>query len=469
MKRLKRIGILAAVLAVLCIATALLTLFEEKQEQILASDTVIFTLSPDSVQSLRWQYDDGQLSFQKTDDGWRYDGDSAFPVSTDKINGILERFQSFGAQFIISHVEDYGQYGLDEPECTVELKTDSKTYTIRLGTFSLLDQQRYVDIGDGNVYLVSDDPMDSLYTSLSDMIAHDSLPSLSYVTGLQFSGSHNYSIARNEENDLSYSADDIWFTERNSKSVPLNTAAVTQYLNTVASLDLLEYVTYAATETELESFGLNDPELTVALNYSYENSDGSTTAETVKLHISQNPAEKLAAQQADEDSAPTVTKYVRLGDSPIVYILDDVDYGILAAAGYNDLRHGELFWGDTEQITKMEILLEGETHLLTSTPGEGEDALRTWSFSGEDVDASGVLSALSALTAESFTDAKPSGKEEIQLTLTLDSQTVPTVTIHLFRQDGAVCLAQLDGQTVSYVSRSAAVSLIEAIQSIVLR
>ena len=79
-----------------------------------------------------------------------------------------------------------------------------------------------------------------------------------------------------------------------------------------------------------------------------------------------------------------------------------------------------------------------------------------------------VQNKLEALHSESFTEETPTQKKEIGLTLHLDSQTHPTVQIDLYRYDGTHCLAAIDGTSVSLVSRSNVVALIEAIHTIVL-
>lgn len=61
-----------------------------------------------------------------------------------------------------------------------------------------------------------------------------------------------------------------------------------------------------------------------------------------------------------------------------------------------------------------------------------------------------------------------SQKEEISLTVCLDNESYPQVSIALYRYDGAYCLAVVDGQPVSLVARTAVVSLIEAVHAIVL-
>ena len=57
-------------------------------------------------------------------------------------------------------VTDYAQYGLDDPEAVLHLATEERSYDIKMGAFSKMDEQRYIDIGDGNVYLVGEDPID---------------------------------------------------------------------------------------------------------------------------------------------------------------------------------------------------------------------------------------------------------------------------------------------------------------------
>ena len=84
MKRYKKIVILLGVLAVCCIAAFLALHYQEEQEQIRNSEEIILQISPDSVQTLSWEYEeDGEevsLAFHKTDGVWYYDEDEAFPV-----------------------------------------------------------------------------------------------------------------------------------------------------------------------------------------------------------------------------------------------------------------------------------------------------------------------------------------------------------------------------------------------------
>lgn len=165
----------------------------------------------------------------------------------------------------------------------------------------------YIDIGDGNVYLVREDPMDYVDSSLSSMIAHDDTPGFETVVDITFAGSENYTITRIDESAHTYDPEeDVYFVERNGETVPLDTASVRQYLNTVTALDLLDYVTYNATGEELAAYGLEEPALSVTVNYTYTDDNDETVAEG--------------------GAGSTVTKYVRIGDSRIIYTVDSVDH-----------------------------------------------------------------------------------------------------------------------------------------------
>lgn len=471
MKRTKRALLLGIVLIAACAATFALTRYEEKQEQIKNSDAIIVALASDTVQSLSWEYDNSSLSFHKANGHWLYDGDEAFPVNEEKINNILSLFEAFGAAFIIEEVEDYTQYGLKNPECTIRLSTTEKEFCIYLGDFSKMDEQRYVDIGDGNVYLVRKDPMDSLETTVSSFLLHDSCPELTTATGLLFSGNESGSIIYLEDSTDSYSEEDVYYMVRDGKNAPLDTDIVTAYLSTISSLTLQNFVTYNATEEELISYGLNAPEHSVTIEYPSTDENGTETTETFTLHISRNPEELAAAEAAEAEGAesiPSVTKYIRVNDSQIVYQLSDADYTTLTATSYNDFRHQEVFWGDYTSITAFDITLEETVHTIFSQPGEEDSSELLWFYQEQEIDVSNLKYYLRSIYADSFTDETPTGKEELRLTLHLEHTLYPEIELCFYRYDGSSCLVTVNGESVCYTTRSSVINLIEAVQKIVL-
>ena len=489
MKRYKTVFILLGVLIVACITTVIVTKIEEKKELIQNTDEVIVSVDPASVTSLAWEYDDVALSFSKND-GWQWDEDAAFPVNEGKINDLLETFENFGAAFIIEDVEDFSQYGLDKPTCTIRFTAEEKEYEVVLGAYSTMDSQRYVSIGDGNVYLVKTDPFDSYEIELSDTILHDATPSFDKLTKIAFAGAENYTITYEEESTATYCASDIYFTQKDGKAMPLDTYRVEDYCADISLLSLNDYVSYNVSEEELAAWGLDTPELTVTIDYTVtdkdEDGNETETPGTFVLHVGRNQ-EELAAKEEAEAAAKTaeeageepetdpdtlsVTAYARVGDSQIVYEISETDYNTLTAVAYNDLRYTEVLTADFADVTQIDITLDGKNYIITSEipeDSEEEEPARVYSYNGEEITVTNLQSKLSALTANSFTSDLPEDKEEISLIFHLENENDPQVKVELYRCDGTNCLAVVDGETLGLVSRSSVVDLIEAVNSIIL-
>lgn len=451
MNRSKKLYILLGVLAVVCVITFAVCKYEEDQEQIKNSDEIILEIMGDDVQSISWEYGSKEFAFHK-DENWIYDEDETFPVDEEKINDLLEVFEEFGVSFIIEEVEDYDQYGLEDPVCTINIETEDESYEIKLGDYSTMDSERYVSIGDGNVYLVSTDPADSYNVDFSDMIKHDEVPDFDEVNEIQFAGAEEYQIVYEEDSANTYCADDVYFTD----DKPLDTSNVDSYLNTISNLGLTDYVTYNASEEEVETYGLDDPDLTVSVQYIVE-ADDEETEETFILNVARDPE----AKEDEED----VTGYVRVGESGIIYVITSDEYASLMAASYNDLRHEEILSADFADIYQIDISLEGEDYTITS---EEKDDEILYYYGEEELEIADLQSAIEALVADEFTEEEPEEKEEISFTVYLDNKNYPEVKVELYRYDGNNCLAVIDGEPVALVARNYVVDLIEAVNAIVL-
>ena len=482
MKRAKKLYVCGAVLLVVCAVTFGVSRYEQHQEDIKNSDETILAISAEDVTGLSWEYEDTSLAFHK-DENWSYDDDSDFPVSEDKVTELLGVFEDFGAAFEIDDVEDESQYGLDDPTCTIQIETADDSYEIRLGDFSVMDEQRYVSIGDGKVYLASVDPMDSYEITLSDMIENDTTPQLSAADSITFAGAEDYSVSYEEDSTDSYDETDVYYVKNEEGTLALDTTLVENYLTTVGSLDLSNYVSYNATDDEIATYGLDDPELTVTIAYtgsqesSGDEDDTDDEQQTFELAVSRSAEDKEKAkdedaeaadeetESTDEDSADTTPAYVRIDDSPILYEITESEYEALMAASTGDLRHQELYWGDFAKVTQIDVELEGESYSLTTEKNKGENV---WYYDGEKISIDELEVALTSLTAAEFTDEAADGKEEIALTLYLDDDNFETVQLAFYRKDGANVVAVVDGTPTALVDRSEMVDLIEAVNAIVL-
>ncbi len=493
MKRNKRLGILCGILLCVSLAAFSVSRYEKQKEIIKNSDEIIMEVNSEEVNALSWECDTGAFAFHRDENGsWIYDEDEEFPVDDEKINGMLELFKEFGVSFIIEEVEDFGQYGLDTPVCSIHMETDSDTYEILLGNYSAMDSERYVSIGNGNAYLVKTDPLERFEIELSDVIHHDEIPEFQDAAQIQFSGEESERIVYEEGSTSTYLAEDVYFLEKGDNSLPLDTSRVQDYLGTIKNLNLKDYANYKASEEELAAYGLDAPELTIAIDYMRTEEDSEEEVkETFVLHVGRDPVEKEAEREKaetmegteeDEDKGETgknkgeegenedeeeeVTAYARIGESKIIYQITPEQYEKLKDMSYDSLRHQEIFWADFSDMYQLDILLEGNSYSITSLL---EDEKRTYYYQDEELEMANIRSTIRGLRAGSFTDEIPEQKEEISLTIYLDNANFPEVHIQLYRYDGENCIAVVDGKSVAFVERSRVVDLMEAVNSIVLK
>lgn len=456
MKRNKRLLILLAVCAAVFIGAFAVSRIQEHVENIRASGETVLSVSPETVTALSWKTESGSFSFRR-EETWIYDGDENFPVSDDAMEERLAPFENLTAAFIIDAPENLADYGLKNPECTVTLQTEEKTWEILLGATSTIDEQRYFSIGDGKVYLASEDMRELYDAELPDLIQNDAVPALDNVTEIRISGEETFTVQYREDGN-SFRDEDVYYGNRDGQELPMDTDLIESFLSDIRYLSLEDYVTYHASGEELASCGLDSPAMTAEITFSPE--EGRT--ETFTVSVSPDPA----AEDGEE-----ADYYARVGQSGILYKISS-SYGLrLTEAGFDTLRHQEVFPAEFDSVTRLDVTLDGSEYTLSCLTEDGEaetdsDGNRVFRYRGEEADITALESALSALTAESFTSEAPAGKEELSLTAALTSGQ--TVTLALYRRDGETCLAAIDGVPLALVSRSAAIALVEAVYGIVL-
>ena len=483
MKRKTRLIILCCVLAVAVGAAVGLSLYSEEAEQIAESGEVVFELPVDEVTALSWEYTDEEgetVSLAFTNNGgWSYDGDASFPVDGEALTELLDYFAAMPAAFVIEDVTDYGQYGLEEPLCTINITAGETEYEIALGDYSELDYQRYLSLGDGRAYLVNDDPMELYKITLDDLMLDDTIPAFVDVERVEFSGAENYVIER-DENGGSYRAGDVYYTENGEV---LDTDSVNDFVTYIAALGLEDYYTYDATEADLAETGLDEPELTVTIDYP-ESGEEDAEILTFTISFSRSATDKLTdwdevlaaleeeSEDAEETAEPTdedAVAYLRVGESAIIYEIGYDTFKAIMACSYDDLRHTEIFPAEVEDVTALSVTLDGGTYEFTTMPPEGaeaEDEGTQWYYEGEETGVTDIGTALAALSASRFDGGGASGEEEIRLRATLASGD--EIALSLYRADGESCYAEVDGEGIGYVPRSQAVDLIEAVNAVVL-
>ena len=295
MKRNKKILILVIILVLLTAATLALTLHETKQEQIRASGQVILEIPADTVTAVSWEsmVKESQ-AFHKEDGRWVYTSDPTFPVNEAKIASLLQHFEAYSASFVIEDVTNYAQYNLTKPKFTLNMETTNGNYQLNLGGFSTMDSQCYVDIGDGNVYMVVDSPEEYVPSTLAGMITHDDTPEFTMVAKVAVSGKEDYTITASADSTgaISYTG------HKNGQKIAIDEGKLEDYLEDVTNLRLVDYASYNASDEDLKTYGLDQPFLSVSIDYI--SAEGAVSACT--FHLGE------VTTQATETEAATVSR-----------------------------------------------------------------------------------------------------------------------------------------------------------------
>ena len=473
MTRKTRLILLSGILVVTVGAAVGVSLSEKAREDIRESGEVVFELPADTATAVSWTYTDEDggtvsLSFRKDGD-WLYDGDEAFPVDAEKLQELLDQFAQLRAAFVIEDVTDYAQYGLEDPICSIDITAGETDYEILVGDYSEMDSQRYLSLGDGSVYLVNEDPMDVYEATLDDFLRGDDIPAFAEVESVAFGGAEDQTIRRDENGDSYRKEDDYYLDGR-----PLDTDKLDSYLSHLSGMSLNDYATYKAAEADLAEYGLDDPELTVTVEYPDLETEET---EIITVAVSRAPADRetpwsevaaaLGSEDEDASAYEDSAAYLRMGESTIIYEISYEDLAQIMACTYDDLRHSEILPAEFEDVQSLTVTLDGQSYTFTRTAEAGEDTDAQWTYGEEEADLSGVENALTALSASSF-ESGTAGEAEISLTAVLDLDGSPEIGITLYRADGESCVAEVDGEQIGTVPRSQAVDLIEAVNAIVL-
>ncbi len=431
--------LMLGVLAGLCVAIAAVLGLEKHIDSINAVNEEIISLAPDSLTRVSWTRDGSTLSFIKEDGVWRDEQDEAFPVDQDAMQELLARFETVQASFVIEDVEDYSQYGLDEPQCTITLSDGDGGTVVELGGYSTMDDKRYVTLGQGTVYLIDDDLLSYIPESRDGLMQQDGVPQYDTVEEIEISGASPLSIAYLPQEALSYTDAYEYYAVEGESYRALDTQKVTDFMQALQNLGYTDYATYQATEQSLEDYGLASPEMTVSVVYTLDEQEASFTL--------------ALGQDADGNG------YVRMNDSEIIYRVGQEEYEAVLHTSYDTLRPAEVLALDWDKVEQIDITLDGQTYEVQAGSG--------YSIGEEEVDLEAVQSAVDALAVNTFLTDEPEKAQEIAFTVYLDGWQAP-LEVTAYQYDGENCLVQLDGETLGLVERQLVVALKEAVNAVVL-
>ena len=474
MTRGKKLALLLAALIAMIGATAAAFYLNPSDDNTAAEATSIFTLDTDAVTALSWTYDQQTVDLAKTDGTWSYAQDSAFPLNESYVDTMLTALSDVGATKTIESVSDLSQYGLDEPVCSITVSTDTDA-TLSIGNETEMGGERYLSLGDGNVYLVDASLLDAFAYDLYDIAQKEDLPDMNDVTSFTIdTASGRLELVHLEDSGLAYSDHYTWFCLQDGEYLTLDTELTADLVESVTYLAWGNCVDYKATADTLADYGLDHPAATVTVEYteSTQVDTGETDDDGEPIYETREESKQFTLELGDYTDEAC---YARIAGSQMVYLVDASICDSMVYADYTSLRPDDVLVMDWDTVTSIDIFLndatytiEFETEEVTADDGSVSEETE-YLLDDESVSFESVLNALDALASTGSSDSTTDGAyEEIRFLFHRNTDTYPEVELTFYQYDSTSCLAALDGDAYLLVPREDILSLIESVNAIVL-
>lgn len=475
MTRGKKLFVLLLALVILTGVTLLVAHLVPDEDESTAEDTsyIIFSLDPDQVTQLSWTYEDSTVTLTKDENSnWSYPDDEAFPLDASYPDAMVQALKEVSATKTIESPENLADYGLEEAACAISVTAGDSTYELRIGDETGLGGQRYLSLGDGNVYLVDADLLEDFSLGLYDIVSMESIPSMTDLTSVSIeTTSGTLTLDYLEDSGLAYSNQYTWFWNQDGEETPLDTDLAEDLVSTVTGLTWNACVDYQADEDSLGTYGLDIPAATITVEYteSTQVETNETDENGDPIYETQETPSTFVLELGDYDGD---TCYARISGSSMVYRVDGTVADTLLAAKGEDLLPQDVVLMNWSDVTSVEINLDGTTYSLEKTVQEetDEDGNTTetyvYQLDGQTVDITDALDSIQDLEVTgSDTDATP-GTEELSFTFYQDKENFPTVTLVFSQYDSSSCLVTLNGESRLLVSRTDLLDLVDTLQDL---
>lgn len=145
-------------------ASSATSITEDTQETVL-------DVNSDDITSFRYVYEGETYAFEKKDDTWYYADDHSLNLNQDRIKAMILKVAPLKADQVIENVTDMSQYGLADPERTIQYETADRSVIINVGNLNSMTSQYYIAFpSEMKVYAVTTNVVTGFNYTLDDLV-----------------------------------------------------------------------------------------------------------------------------------------------------------------------------------------------------------------------------------------------------------------------------------------------------------
>lgn len=145
-------------------ASSATSITEDTQETVL-------DVNSDDITSFRYVYEGETYAFEKEDETWYYADDHSLNLNQDRIKAMILKVAPLKADQVIENVTDMSQYGLADPERTIQYETADRSVIINVGNLNSMTSQYYIAFpSEMKVYVVATNVVTGFNYTLEDLV-----------------------------------------------------------------------------------------------------------------------------------------------------------------------------------------------------------------------------------------------------------------------------------------------------------
>lgn len=131
----------------------------------------VLDVNSDDITSFSYVYEGETYAFEKEDDTWYYADDHALNLNQERIKAMILKVAPLKADQVIENVTDMSQYGLADPERTIQYETADRSVIINVGNLNSMTSQYYIAFpSEMEVYVVTTNVVTGFNYTLDDLV-----------------------------------------------------------------------------------------------------------------------------------------------------------------------------------------------------------------------------------------------------------------------------------------------------------